>query len=109
MQAQEPIRSATSISPLPKCRPPRANCACSWQIDRTSKFAIVELHREAGKIIAARFTNTAHHKYAFQHIFDWVCDENEIENRLARIKHLWTNKPEHFSLNPHHQMPGPNT
>jgi len=141
-------------------------------IDRTSKFAFVELHREAGKIIAAQFlrnliaavpypihtvltdndiqfTNMAHHKYAFRHIFDRVCDEHGIEHRLTKIKryhydshaqltaHLhdfinaynygrrlkilrgltpyeyickcWTNEPDRFSLNLHHQMPGPNT
>jgi len=78
-------------------------------IDRTSKFAFVELHREAGKIIAAQFlrnliaavpypihtvltdndiqfTNMAHHKYAFRHIFDRVCDEHGIEHRLTKIK-----------------------
>jgi hypothetical protein len=64
-------------------------------IDRTSKSAFVELHRQAGKMIAAQFlrnliaalpyaihtvltdngiqfTNVAHHKYAFHHIFDRV-------------------------------------
>ena len=83
-------------------------------IDRTSKFAFVELHREAGKMIAAQFlrnlvaavpyaihtvltdngiqfTNLAHHKYAFHHIFDRVCDENGIEHRLTKVKHPWTN------------------
>lgn len=83
-------------------------------IDRTSKFAFVELHREAGKMIAAQFlrnlvaavpyaihtvltdngiqfTNMAHHKYAFHHIFDRVCDENGIEHRLTKVKHPWTN------------------
>lgn len=83
-------------------------------IDRTSKFAFVELHREAGKMIAAQFlrnliaavpyaiqtvltdngiqfTNQARHKYAFHHIFDRVCDENGIEHRLTKIKHPWTN------------------
>jgi len=83
-------------------------------IDRTSKFAFVELHREAGKMIAAQFlrnliaavpyashtvltdtgiqfTNMAHHKYAFHHIFDRVCDEHDIEHRLTKIKHPWTN------------------
>lgn len=83
-------------------------------IDRTSKFAFVELHREAGKATAAQFlrnliaavpyaihtvltdngiqfTNMAHHKYAFYHIFDRVCDEHEIEHRLTKIKHPWTN------------------
>jgi transposase InsO family protein len=83
-------------------------------IDRTSKFAFVELHAQAGKMIAAQFlrnliaavpyaihtvltdngiqlTNMAHHKYAFHHIFDRVCDEHGIEHRLTKIKHPWTN------------------
>ena len=38
-----------------------------------------------------QFTNMAHHKYAFHHIFDRVCDEHEIEHRLTKIKHPWTN------------------
>ncbi len=83
-------------------------------IDRTSKFAFVELHREAGKMIAAQFlrnliaavpyaihtvltdngiqfTNQARHKYASHHIFDRVCDENGVEHRLTKVKHPWTN------------------
>jgi transposase InsO family protein len=83
-------------------------------IDRTSKFTFVELHREAGKMIAAgflqnltaavpyaihtvltdngiQFTNQARHQYAFHHIFDRVCDENGIEHRLTKVKHPWTN------------------
>ena len=83
-------------------------------IDRTSKFAFVELHHEAGKMIAAQFlrnliaavpykihtiltdngiqfTNQERHKYAFRHIFDRVCDENNIEHRLTKVKHPWTN------------------
>ena len=83
-------------------------------IDRTSKFAFVELHHEAGKMIAAQFlrnliaavpykihtiltdngiqfTNQERHKYAFHHIFDRVCDENNIEHRLTKVKHPWTN------------------
>ena len=83
-------------------------------IDRTSKFAFVELHHEAGKMIVAQFlrnliaavpykihavltdngiqfTNQERHKYAFRHIFDRVCDENNIEHRLTKVKHPWTN------------------
>lgn len=83
-------------------------------INRTSKFAFVELHQEGGKMIAAQFlrnlvaavpyaihtvltdngiqfTNHAHHKYAFHHIFDRVCDENGIEHRLTKVKHPWIN------------------
>jgi transposase InsO family protein len=83
-------------------------------IDRTSKFVFVEMHAQAGKMIAAQFlrnliaavpyaihtvltdngiqfTNMAHHKYAFHHIFDRVCDEHGIEHRLTKIKHPWTN------------------
>ena len=83
-------------------------------IDRTSKFAFVELYAKAGKINAAQFlrnliaavpyaihtvltdngiqfTNQERHKYAFRHIFDRVCDENDIQHRLTKVKHPWTN------------------
>ncbi|MFW7269648.1 IS481 family transposase [Gluconacetobacter sp. Hr-1-5] len=83
-------------------------------IDRTSKFAYVELHQQAGKMVAAeflrclietipykihtiltdngiQFTNRACDTYAFHHIFDRVCDENDIEHRLTKVKHPWTN------------------
>ena len=38
-----------------------------------------------------QFTNQARHKYASRHIFDRVCDEHEIEHRLTKINHPWTN------------------
>lgn len=83
-------------------------------IDRTSKFAYVELHEKAGKMAAAQFlrnlvkavpysihtvltdngiqfTNRTRDIYDFGHIFDRVCDENGIEHRLTQIKHPWTN------------------
>jgi transposase InsO family protein len=83
-------------------------------IDRTSKFAFVELHQKAGKMAAAaflrnliaavpyrlhivltdngiQFTNHERHIHAFEHIFDRVCREHEIEHRLTKIKHPWTN------------------
>ena len=83
-------------------------------IDRTSKFAFVELHPQASKMVAAQFlrnliatvpyrlhtvltdngiqfTNRVRDKYAFQHIFDRVCDAHGIEHRLTRVKHPWTN------------------
>ena len=83
-------------------------------IDRTSKFAYVELHEKAGKMAAAeflrnllaavpyaihtvltdngvQFTNRKTDRYAFEHIFDRVCRENEIEHRLTKTKHPWTN------------------
>ena len=83
-------------------------------IDRTSKFVYVELHERAGKMVAAQFlrnfiailpyrihtiltdngvqfTNRKQDKYAGHHIFDRVCDEHEIEHRLTKINHPWTN------------------
>jgi transposase InsO family protein len=83
-------------------------------IDRTSKLAFVELHQKAGKMAAAaflrnliaavpyrlhivltdngiQFTNHERHIYAFEHIFDRVCREYQIEHRLTKIKHPWTN------------------
>ena len=83
-------------------------------IDRTSKFAYVELHPRAGKMLAAQFlrnlismlpykintvltdngiqfTNQQRHRFACKHIFDRVCSEYGIEHRLTKIKHPWTN------------------
>jgi len=83
-------------------------------IDRTSKFAYAELHKSQTKIIAAeflrnlikavpykihkvltdngiQFTNHDHHKNAFTHIFERVCNEHQIEHRKTKIKHPWTN------------------
>jgi transposase InsO family protein len=83
-------------------------------IDRTSKFAYVELHKSQTKMIAAeflrnlikavpykihkvltdngiQFTNHDHHKNAFTHIFERVCNEHQIEHRKTKIKHPWTN------------------
>ena len=83
-------------------------------IDRTSKFAYVELHEKAGKMAAAQFlrnllaklpyaihtvltengvqfTNRKTDCHAFEHIFDRVCRENQVEHRLTKIKHPWTN------------------
>ena len=37
-----------------------------------------------------RFTNQASDRYAFHHIFDRVCDENEIEHRKTKVNHPWT-------------------
>ena len=83
-------------------------------IDRTSKFAYAELHISQTKMIAAeflnnlikavpykidkvltdngiQFTNHDHHKNAFTHIFERICNENNIEHRKTKIKHPWTN------------------
>ena len=83
-------------------------------IDRTSKFAYVELHEQAGKMIAAQFlrnlinalpykihtvltdngiqfTNRKQDTSAFEHIFSRVCREHGIEQRLTKVNHPWTN------------------
>ena len=83
-------------------------------IDRTSKFAYVELHEKAGMMVATQFlrnvvkalpykihtiltdngiqfTIRKKDKSAGWHIFDRVCDENDIEHRLTKIAHSWTN------------------
>jgi len=83
-------------------------------IDRTSKFAFVELYEKAGKMNAARFLRHlieavpyAIHiiltdngvqfrdrrtdRLTLEHIFDRVCRENDIEHRLTKVSHPWTN------------------
>ena len=37
------------------------------------------------------FTNRDKDRYAFEYIFDRVCREFNIEHRLTRVKHPWTN------------------
>jgi transposase-like protein len=83
-------------------------------IDRTSKLTYVELLPKYGKMEAAQFlrnliahipykihtiltdngiqfTNRKKDTYAFAHIFDRVCFENNIEHRLTKVGHPWTN------------------
>lgn len=83
-------------------------------IDRTCKFAYAELHENKTKMIAAQFlrnliaavpyrihtiltdngiqfTNRKKDTCAFEHIFDRVCREQDIEHRLTKINHPWTN------------------
>jgi transposase InsO family protein len=83
-------------------------------IDRTSKYAYVELHTKYGKMQAAQFlrnliarvpykihtvltdngvqfTNRKRDVLAFTHIFDRVCREHGVEHRLTKVNHPWTN------------------
>ena len=88
-------------------------------IDRTSKFAFVQLVAEANRVTASAFLNalvaavpykihtiltdngiqfTLPPRYAdgptatyLTHMFDMRCRENGIEHRLTKIKHPWTN------------------
>ena len=38
-----------------------------------------------------QFSNRSGDTSAFEHIFDRVCREHEIEHRLTKVKHPWTN------------------
>ena len=83
-------------------------------IDRTSKFAFVRLVQKAGKMAAAQFlrdliaaapyrihtvltdngvqfANRSVDTSAFEHIFGRVCREHDIDHRLTKVKHPWTN------------------
>ncbi len=83
-------------------------------IDRTSKFGFVRLEKKVGKMAAAQilrdliaalryrthtnltdngiqFTNRKHDRHAMEHIFDRVCSEQGIEQRLTKVNHPWTN------------------
>ena len=83
-------------------------------INRTSKFTFVRLVESAGKMQAAaflrelieavpyrihtvltdngvQFTIRKQDIWAFHHVFDRVCDENDIEHRLTKVNHPWTN------------------
>jgi hypothetical protein len=83
-------------------------------IDRTSKFAYVELHKVAGRQEAAQFlrqlaealpypihtvltdngiqfTHRKQDQYAAEYLFDRVCRAFSIEHRLTQVRHPWTN------------------
>ena len=83
-------------------------------IDRTSKFAFVQLHQRATKMIAAaflsdliktvpyaihtvltdngiQFTNRKQDRIAGLHIFSRTCGQNGIDHRTTKVKHPWTN------------------
>jgi transposase InsO family protein len=38
-----------------------------------------------------QFANQERHKWAFKLLFDRVCDQHQIEHRLTKLKHPWTN------------------
>ncbi|TPK66840.1 IS481 family transposase [Mesorhizobium sp. B2-4-15] len=83
-------------------------------IDRTSKFAYVELHKRATKMIAAdflrhlieavpyqihtiltdngiQFKNREQDRTAMEHIFGRTCRDNGTQHRTTKVKHPWTN------------------
>ena len=105
---------------MPRCRPPRVSFIYLYvAIDRTSKFAFVQLVRKTGRSSASTFLValiaavpykihtvltdngvqfTFPPRYAdgptaryMTHMFDMRCQENGIEHRLTKVKHPWTN------------------
>jgi transposase InsO family protein len=83
-------------------------------IDRASKFAFVQLHQRATKMIASaflsdlvkalpyaihtvltdngiQFTNRKQDRIAGLHIFGRTCSENGIDHRTTKVKRPWTN------------------
>jgi IS30 family transposase len=83
-------------------------------IDRTSKFAFVELHEQMTRPVAAeflrhliaavpyqihtiltdngiQFANRSTDRHAFPLLFDRICTQHRIEHRLTKPNHPWTN------------------
>ena len=83
-------------------------------MDRTCKLAYAELHTDKKKMTAvqflrhvikalpykihtlltdngAQFTHRKQDKPASMHLFNRICQENDIEHRLTKINHPWTN------------------
>jgi len=83
-------------------------------IDRTSKFAVAELHERATRPVAVeflrhllavvpyrihtiltdngiQFANRPTDRYAFSLLFDRICAKHGIEHRLTKPNHPWTN------------------
>lgn len=83
-------------------------------IDRTSKFVFAELHERATRSVAVaflkrliaavpyrihtiltdngiQFANRSRDKYAFKLLFDRICETHNIDHRLTKPNHPWTN------------------
>ena len=83
-------------------------------IDRTSKFTYAELHSNQTRDTACQFlrqliarvpyhihtiltdngiqfTNRLKDRWAFMHLFDRLCRQHQIEHRLTKVNHPWTN------------------
>jgi transposase-like protein len=83
-------------------------------IDRTSKFAVAELHERMTRSVAVeflrrliaavpykihtiltdngiQFANRSTDHYAFPLLFDRICTQHGIEHRLTKPNHPWTN------------------
>ncbi len=52
-------------------------------------YKIIKILTDTG----IQFTNGNGDKYAFMHTSDRICYENNIEHRLTKINHPWTNGP----------------
>src|SRR4051794_4810819 len=113
------IRSASSTSTSPKCRPPTESSTSSWRSTGTSKFAFVQLAEKANRVTASAFlfalvkavpykihtvltdngiqfrlpprqANAPNAPY-MTHMFALRCREHGIEHRFTKINHPWTN------------------
>ena len=105
---------------LPKCKQNKVTCLQQAglqlfvAIDRTCKLAYAERHTDKKKMTAvqflrnviaalpykihtlltdngAQFTHRKQDKPASMRLFDRVCQEHDIEHRLTKINHPWTN------------------
>jgi transposase InsO family protein len=121
MEGDNPAKKKFKPSPLgyihldiAEVRTEEGKLSLCVAIDRPGQFAYAELHEEANKRVAAQclrhlvaavpyrihtvltdngipFTNRKRDLYAFQHIFERVCQEFGIEHRLTTTNHPWTN------------------
>lgn len=69
-------------------------------IDRTSKFAFVQLHGKANRPTAAAFLEALIEAIPYR--------LHTILTPYEYICKIWTNEPERFNADPIHQMPGLN-
>ena len=126
--SSRPIRSAISISTSPRFRTAQGKLYLIVAIDRTSKFAFVELHEKVARRTAGEFlrrliaevpykvhtvlTDNGTHfttpgntssaapdikaalnagEPVWAHAFEYACAQNDVDHRLTKAKHPWTN------------------
>ena len=123
-----PIRLAIFTSTSPRFELRKVSSTCLVAIDRTSKFAFVEMHQKVARRTAGDFlrrliaaipykvhtvlTDNGTHfttpgntssaapdikaaleagELVWAHAFEYACAQNEIDHRLTKPKHPWTN------------------
>ncbi len=66
------------------------DCFCNF-LDKRFSLKLEQIFIFQRSHNGIQFTNRTVDKYAWMHIFDCICYEYNIEHRLTKVNHPWTN------------------